>query len=99
MGAYVGTPADNLTEDPFLQGNSVAQPGAASGDSPGNPTNTLPEDTVLTTASGSAVAPQIQAEVPTAGGEAVDPRPWPPPSPATSCRPRPTRSPTGPSAP
>ncbi|WP_061296838.1 hypothetical protein [Herbidospora cretacea] len=70
MGAYVGTPADNVTEDPFLQGT----PAGTSGDAPGNPTNTLPEDTVLITASDSAVAPQIQAEVPTAAGEAVDPR-------------------------
>ncbi|GAB1820678.1 hypothetical protein [Herbidospora sp. RD11066] len=59
MGDYVGTPADNATEDPYLQGN---------------PANTLPEDTVLISASSPEVAPQIQAEVPLAGGEAIDPK-------------------------
>ncbi len=69
MGAYVGTPADNLTEDPFLKDNPVSQPAPQPGLAPGDPmgayvgtpADNLTEDPFLQ--GGSAAQPNQVGEI------------------------------------
>ncbi len=66
MGAYVGTPADNLTEDPFLKNNPVSQPapqpawlpGTRWGHYVGTPADNLTEDPYLKSNPVAQPAPQ-----------------------------------------